>query len=108
VQLFGPGLFYICGMNFQAFLESLREEKPPAGLSAYLVALWYEARGNWELAHSIIQDIDDSTAAWIHAYLHRKEGDSGNADYWYRRANRKRPIGSLEDESAMIIQSLLT
>lgn len=70
----------------------------PPGTSAYLESLWYDAKGDWDKSHTIIQDIEDKNAAWIHAYLHRKEGDTGNADYWYSRAGRKRPLISLEQE----------
>jgi hypothetical protein len=70
------------------FTRSTDEVKPPAGLSPALVALWHDARGDWAAAHQVAQDIDDATGAWIHAYLHRKEGDLANAGYWYRRAGQ--------------------
>ena len=57
-----------------------------------MAALWHDARGDWNEAHRIAQDVDDVNGAWVHAYLHRKEGDLGNAGYWYRRANQ--PIAS--------------
>ena len=75
-------------MQFSEFEESISGENPPGSLSNYLKALWYDAKGDWEKAHTIIQDIEDKTAAWIHAFLHRKEGDISNADYWYHRAGR--------------------
>lgn len=78
--------------------ESLKEKQPPKDANIYLKALWYDAKGDWERSHSIIQDIEDKNASWIHAYLHRKEGDIGNADYWYARAGKKRPLYSLENE----------
>src|ERR1700749_1631535 len=78
-------------MTFIEFENSLMASQPPSSLSVYLEALWYDRKEDWEKAHSLIQDINDNTAAWIHAYLHRKEGDPGNADYWYHRAGRKRP-----------------
>ena len=53
-----------------------------------LLALWWDARGDWKRAHEIAQDVSDADGAWVHAYLHRKEGDLGNAAYWYRRAGR--------------------
>jgi hypothetical protein len=55
----------------------------------YLNALWYDARGEWDKAHELIQDVQDKNASWIHAYLHRKEGDDPNAGYWYSRAGKK-------------------
>ena len=94
-------------MTFEAFKQSLLNQDAPAINSAYLLSLWYDAKGDWEKAHHIIQEIDDQTAAWIHAYLHRKEGDIGNADYWYTRAKRKRPGSSTEDEWKDIVINLL-
>ncbi len=63
-----------------------------------LLALWYDAKGDWEKSHEIVQDIDNKEAALIHAYLHRKEGDTGNADYWYHRAGTKRTNQTIEEE----------
>ena len=94
-------------MTFEDFQKSLTGSAPPANLSGYLQSLWYDARGDWNKAHEIIQNIDDDTAAWIHAYLHRKEGDIGNADYWYRRAHKNRPTHSLVDEWENIVKKLL-
>ncbi len=71
---------------------------PPAGLPATLRALWHDARGDWDAAHTVAQDIEDEDGAWIHAYLHRKEGDAGNAAYWYRRAGRPVSKLSLDEE----------
>jgi hypothetical protein len=94
-------------MTFPEFNNSLSNSQPPVSLSPYLQALWFDKKEDWEKAHTIIQDIDDSTAAWIHAYLHRKEGDLGNADYWYHRAQRKRPAVSLAEEWESIVKTLL-
>jgi hypothetical protein len=69
--------------------------------------LWFDAKDDWEKAHTLIQDIEDITAAWIHAYLHRKEGDPGNADYWYRRAEKKRPVISIQEEWDDMVKALL-
>ena len=80
---------------------------PPQNISVYLQALWFDAKGNWEKAHELIQDIPDKNASWIHAYLHRKEGDIWNADYWYSKAGKKRPSLSLEAEWANIAESFL-
>jgi len=74
-------------MEFDNFSNSLSDNQPPSSVSAYLQALWYDGKGDWEQAHEIIQDIEDAKAAWVHAYLHRKEGDNGNARYWYNRAH---------------------
>jgi hypothetical protein len=94
-------------MTFEEFQKSLSASSPPGDLSGYLRSLWYDAKGNWNLSHDIIQNIEDPTAAWIHAYLHRKEGDIGNADYWYRRAGKSRPDKPLADEWTSIVSALL-
>ena len=94
-------------MTFEDFNQSLQAETPPASLSAYAKALWYDGKGEWDKAHNIIQETEDKTASWIHAYLHRKEGDTGNADYWYHRAGRKRPAVSLQEEWQSIVKELL-
>ena len=85
-------------MNFEEFSKTLSLAEPPGKISPHLLSLWYDAKGDWERSHTIIQEINDATAAWIHAYLHRKEGDIGNADYWYHRAGKKRPPVTLEQE----------
>src|SRR4030095_1697032 len=94
-------------MTFEQFQQSLSKSSPPSTISKHLESLWYAGKGDWEQSHNIIQDINDSDASWIHAYLHRKEGDHWNADYWYRRANRKMPSVSLEDEWKSIAEILL-
>lgn len=94
-------------MSFQSFIDSLQSETPPPGLSAALVALWHDGRGDWDRAHEVAQDIDDRTGSWIHAYLHRKEGDLSNARYWYNRASVTPADGSLADEWRAIVEALL-
>lgn len=94
-------------MNIAQLKESLSDKQPPAGASVYITALWYDANGNWQKAHQLIQDIPDKNAAWIHAYLHRKEGDIGNAGYWYHRAGKKMPACSLNEEWEEIATALL-
>ena len=94
-------------MDFSSYNDSLILETPSATLSVYLQALWYDAKGNWEKAHTLIQDVPDKTAAWIHAYLHRKEGDIWNADYWYTKAGKKRPSQTLEEEWVSIVKSFI-
>jgi hypothetical protein len=76
-------------------------------LSAALTALWHDARGDWEAAHRVAQDIGTPDGSWIHAYLHRKEGDAGNAAYWYRRAAKAVPSSSLDAEWEAIVTVLL-
>ncbi len=94
-------------MNSQLFNASLSSSKPPEGISVYLQALWYDGKGDWNKAHELIQDIEDNTAAWVHAYLHRKEGDLGNAGYWYARAKRSVPSYSLHEEWMTMVGELL-
>jgi len=94
-------------MTYSDFLASLKNEIVPPGLSPYLEAMWNDGRDNWEDAHRIVQDLDTQRAARIHAYLHRAEGDLGNADYWYRRAGHIRPEVSLKTEWEQIVRDLL-
>ena len=94
-------------MTLQAFEESLRGEQPPAGLGPALEALWREAKGDWHAAHALAQAEDDATGAWVHAYLHRVEGDLANAGYWYRRAGRPVCKAPLREEWSAIAQALL-
>jgi hypothetical protein len=76
------------------------------GLPPLLAALWHDARGEWTRAHELAQAVETPEGAWVHAYLHRKEGDLANADYWYRRAGRRRPEAPLDAEWAGIVQAL--
>ena len=94
-------------MQFETFQQSIKDQKLPAGLSVYLASLWYDGSGNWSKAHSLVDSLEDLTACWVHAYLHRKEGDIWNADYWYRKAGRKKPDVSLEAEWETIVKALL-
>jgi hypothetical protein len=94
-------------MTLEDFRGTLRSDNPPAGLTSPLLALWHDGRGNWEEAHRIAQDIDDEFGCWVHAYLHRKEGDLENARYRYRRAERPAASGSLEAEWAEIVSTFL-
>lgn len=94
-------------MNFDEFKNSLGDASSPPTLPPELQALWTDARGDWDAAHKIVQEIESSEAAWVHAYLHRKEGDLGNASYWYARA--RRPVASvgLDEEWEKIARALL-
>lgn len=80
---------------------------PPDGLTTLLRALWYDGKDDWETAHNIAQDIHSEDGSWIHAYLHRKEGDHSNASYWYRRAGRQVPRVTLSEEWENIAEELL-
>ena len=90
------------------FKESLNLEEPIAGLSVQLRSLWYDGKGDWHQAHAQVDRLTDQASAWVHAYLHRKEGDIWNADYWYNKAGRTRPGTSLEKEwEALVAQFLI-
>lgn len=93
-------------MNIDTFKASLAEQTPP-NLSQPLQALWYDARGDWNAAHDLLQNEDSEAGSWVHAYLHRKEGDAGNAAHWYRRAGKPVASGPLETEWDAIAISLL-
>jgi hypothetical protein len=95
-------------MNLTEFQATLQGETPPAGLSPLLTALWWDAQGKFDQAHEIAQDESGGrNAAWVHAYLHRKEGDEGNAGYWYRQARQPHARGSYEEEWRQIATALL-
>jgi hypothetical protein len=94
-------------VTLEEFTESTRQPQPPPGLTAPLRALWHDGRGDWDAAHQVAQDIDDPDGAWIHAYLHRKEGDLANAGYWYRRAKKPECRDSLDAEWASIVTAML-
>jgi len=89
------------------FETSLKSTAPPDGCPPLLAALWHDRRGDWDTAHRLAQDVDDENGAWVHAYLHRKEGDAANAAYWYRRASRPVATQSLDDEWAAIVAVLI-
>ena len=94
-------------MTLEEFRATLLETDTPADLSPALRAMWEDARGRWASAHAIAQEIQDESGSWVHAYLHRKEGDLGNARYWYRRAGQPVPQDDLEREWARIVTALL-
>lgn len=94
-------------MDAAKFSESLAQAAPPAGLSLALQGLWWDGKGDWTRAHDCAQDQDDAAGAAVHAYLHRKEGDAGNAAYWYRRARRPVATGALAQEWAALVAEML-
>jgi hypothetical protein len=94
-------------MNLKDFKSSLALSAMPSELSKSLQALWYDAKGNWDRAHDIAQEMHNTEGSWIHAYLHRKEGDEGNAAYWYHRANKPVCKTSLQDEWEHIVVTVL-
>jgi hypothetical protein len=94
-------------MNLEQFEESLSLTNPPKGLNILLTSLWFDAKGDWHKAHDLINDLNGNNAAWVHAYLHRKEGDLGNAGYWYRRAGKNISTQTLQEEWTIITKALL-
>jgi hypothetical protein len=93
-------------MDLSSFRESLAKPAPPQGLSIALQALWWDAKGDWAKAHECAQEHDDQDGMRVHAYLHRKEGDLSNADYWYRRCRATPTTVSLAEEWEQLVQSL--
>jgi hypothetical protein len=93
-------------MTLKEFEASLTSEQPPSSSPPLLQALWYERRGDWDRAHQIAQEIETPDGAWVHAYLHRREGDLSNARYWYRRASRPEATDSLDAEWSRIVTAL--
>ncbi|TMU56820.1 hypothetical protein [Flagellimonas algicola] len=94
-------------MNYQDFLQTLGETKPPEDWPLALRALWFDAKGDWESSHNIAQDLHTQMGSWIHAYLHRKEGDDWNAGYWYRQAGKPFPEHDLGAELQELVEHAL-
>lgn len=93
-------------MTLEEFRATLTQTQPPP-VAPVLRALWHAARGDWNEAHRIAQDINDRDGAWVHAHLHRQEGDAGNAGCWYRQAGQREAVDALEAEWARIVTALL-
>jgi hypothetical protein len=94
-------------MTAAEFNLSIKNPAPPENISPLLKSLWYDAKGDWEKAHETAQDIDSKEGSWIHAYLHRKEGDLSNASYWYSRAGRIMPSVTHKEEWEIILAELI-
>src|SRR6185437_16274683 len=94
-------------MTFDEYKASLAGELPPKGITSGLAALWYAGKDSWEQAHAIAQDVPTREGSWVHAYLHRVEGDQWNANYWYNRAGKTMPAVSLEQEWEDIVKAML-
>jgi hypothetical protein len=95
-------------MQYREFIDSLERQQCPGTLDPRLQALWYDAAGEWDRAHEIVQQLGDAMAARIHAYLHRKEGDDWNSRYWHRRAGTAFPAGTdLASEWEALVRELL-
>jgi hypothetical protein len=94
-------------MTLTEFKCTLSRPKPPAGLAPALAALWWAGKDEWDKAHTIVMDEAGKDCAWVHAYLHRVEGDLGNAGYWYREAGKSAATGALQSEWTEIARDLL-
>jgi len=94
-------------VSLDEFKETLSGPAPPPGLRDVLQALWHAGRDEWTRAHEIAQSVDDAEGAWVHAHLHRREGDLGNASYWYSRAGKPRSRVPLDEEWDEIVSALL-
>lgn len=94
-------------MNISAFQSSLKDDAPPPELSIPLQALWWDAKGNWADAHTLVDELETPDGMAVHAYLHRKEGEQWNADYWYRRTRINYRRETLEEEWEALASGLL-
>ncbi len=94
-------------MTFDDFLQSIEDDHPPEDLSDTLTSLWWDKKGDWDKAHFIAQNIATVQGSAVHAYLHREEGVMWNADYWYRRAGRRRPDIPLQEEWRELVEEMM-
>ena len=94
-------------MTIEDFRATLSAAEPPGGLPAPLAALWWDAKGDWARAHGLVDELETSDGMAVHAYLHRKEGQAWNADYWYLRAGRRFHRERLEAEWEALVEGLL-
>jgi hypothetical protein len=94
-------------MTIAEFRASLSLPTAPENMTAPLAALWWDARGDWAQAHSLVDELETQQGMAVHAYLHRKEGSESNADYWYARAGRAQHRPSIQDEWAALVEALL-
>jgi hypothetical protein len=93
-------------MKAQEFRATLAQAEPADGLSLPLQALWWDAKGEWAHAHGVVDELETPEGMAVHAYLHRKEGNTSNADYWYNRAGLKFHRPKLEDEWVALVEGL--
>jgi hypothetical protein len=94
-------------MKREQFINSLKDKNPPKGMSSQLESLWHDGKGDWKKAHDLADGPSDKLSARVHAYLHRKEGDLFNADYWYQKSGEARPDLSLEEEWDALVSRIL-
>jgi hypothetical protein len=94
-------------MKAEEFRASVTREEPPSGLPVPVEALWWDAKGDWARAHGLVDELETVDGMAVHAYLHRKGGEAGNADYWYQRAGRRFHREALADEWEALVEGLL-
>jgi hypothetical protein len=94
-------------MTYEEFQSSLTDESPPQDLPPLAAAMWWDAKGDWARAHEIAQELTTADAAWIHAYLHRKEGETSNAAYWYGKAGKPLCLTTFKEEWIEIVQRMI-
>lgn len=94
-------------MTADQFRKSVAGQIPPEGIAAPLLALWWDAKGEWARAHALVDELETADGMAVHAYLHRKEGATSNADYWYARAGRKFQRPTLDAEWEELVAGLL-
>jgi hypothetical protein len=95
-------------MSPEEFKASIKEDAPPSELPAPLEALWWDAKGDWTRAHALVDELESPEGMAVHAYLHRKEGNASNADYWYQRAGRTYHRPTLDAEREALVEGLLS
>ncbi|MCP4977608.1 MAG: hypothetical protein GY931_15755 [Maribacter sp.] len=95
-------------VDYNHFLKNLSRENPPREWPLALKALWFDAKGNWDFSHDIVQELHSDLGSWIHAYLHRKEGDEFNAGYWYGKAHKPFPKISIKEELKELVEYILS
>jgi len=95
-------------MTYDQFKQSLAGDAPPPAMPAPLAALWWDARGDWARAHSLVDELETTDGMAVHAYLHRKEGAEWNANYWYQRAGSDFRRPTLDAEWTALAESLLS
>jgi hypothetical protein len=94
-------------MSYEEFKATLSQNTPPENLNDLLKAIWFDGKGNWTASHDVAQEIHTKEGSWIHAYLHRKEGDLGNATYWYSKAGKPVAKVSLDEEWEQLVREFL-
>ena len=93
-------------VTYEVFIDSLKKGNPPENYPPAVQSIWHAFQNNWHRAHDHIDHLSDSNSCWVHAHLHRWEGDEWNARYWYRRANKSYCNLSLEEEREIILRAL--